>query len=125
PYLINALIAIEDYRFENHSGIDLRSFTRAVVFYILPGSYAGGGSTLSQQVAKNLYQTRTERFEGLLHNIPGVGIFIDKLKEVIIAVKLETSYTKKEILQMYLNTVPYGSNAHGIKVAAQTYFNTT
>ncbi len=125
PNLINALIAVEDYRFERHSGIDLRGLSRAVVFYLLPGQYAGGGSTLSQQLAKNLYETRSERYEGGLHKIPGVGKFIDKVKEWIVAVQLERSYTKKEILQMYLNTVPYGSNAHGIKVAAQTYFNTT
>lgn len=125
PNLINALIAVEDYRFENHSGIDLRGLSRAIVFYLLPGSYAGGGSTLSQQLAKNLFDTRSERYEGALHGIPGLGKFIDKVKEWIVAVKLERSYTKKEILQMYLNTVPYGSNAHGIKVAAQTYFNTT
>lgn len=125
PNLINALIAVEDYRFERHSGIDLRGLARAVVFYLTPGAYAGGGSTLTQQLAKNLYQTRSERYEGLLHNIPGLGKFIDKVKEWIVAVKLEKSYTKKEILQMYLNTVPYGSNAHGIKVAAETYFNTT
>lgn len=125
PNLINALIAVEDYRFEQHSGIDLRGLSRAVVFYLLPASYAGGGSTLSQQLAKNLFETRSERYEGALHGIPGLGKFIDKVKEWIVAVKLERSYTKKEILQMYLNTVPYGSNAHGIKVAAQTYFNTT
>lgn len=125
PNLINALIAVEDYRFEEHSGIDFRGLTRAIVFYLLPGGYAGGGSTLSQQLAKNLFETRSERYEGSLHSIPGLGKFIDKVKEWIVAVKLERSYTKKEILQMYLNTVPYGSNAHGIKVAAQTYFNTT
>lgn len=125
PNLVNALIAVEDYRFEEHSGIDLRGLSRAIVFYLLPGSYAGGGSTLSQQLAKNLYETRSDRYEGGLHKIPGVGKFIDKVKEWIVAVQLERSYTKKEILQMYLNTVPYGSNAHGIKVAAQTYFNTS
>ena len=119
PNLVNALIAVEDYRFEKHSGIDFRGLMRAIFFYLMPGGYAGGGSTLSQQLAKNLFETRSERYEGALHTIPKLGKFVDKVKEWIVAVKLERSYTKKEILQMYLNTVPYGSNAHGIKVAAK------
>src|SRR5690606_29760556 len=86
PYLINALIAVEDCRFEKHSGIDRRGLTRAVVFYLLPGSYAGGGSTLSQQLAKNLIETRSEKYEGALHKLPGIGKFVDKVKEWIVAV---------------------------------------
>lgn len=125
PNLIKALIATEDIRFEEHSGIDLRGLSRATVYYLVPGQYAGGGSTLTQQLVKNLFEARSEKYEGLLHKVPQLGRFIDKAKEWIVAIKLERSYTKEEIISMYLNTVPFGSNAHGIKVASQTYFNTS
>lgn len=121
PNLVNALICTEDYRFEKHSGIDLRSLSRVLFRSIILGQDAGGGSTLTQQLAKNLFKTR--EFEGLLTDLPLIKTVIVKTKEWIVAVKLEKSYTKKEILSMYLNTVDFSSNAYGIKVAAKTYFN--
>ena len=121
--LINALVATEDIRFEDHAGIDPQAMLR-VAGGILTGSRKGGGSTLTQQVAKNLFDTRSDELNnGLLNDIPGLGMLILKTKEWIMAVKLERSYTKREILTMYLNTVDFGSNAFGIKVASKTFFN--
>lgn len=116
PYVVNALVATEDSRFYDHSGIDFeRSFS--IIFYNLMG-HAQGGSTITQQLAKNLFNG------GGSHN-PFVRI-TQKLKELIIAVQLERHYTKQEILTMYLNTVDFGAyNTWGIKSAARTYFNTT
>jgi penicillin-binding protein 1A len=124
PNLINALIATEDYRFEKHSGIDLRGMGRVLVKSLLMGnSSTGGGSTLSQQLAKILFNTRGKNFEGHLSEVPGIRMLIIKVKEWIVAVKLEQAYTKKEILTMYLNTADYSSNSFGIHVAAKTYFD--
>ncbi|WP_073092640.1 penicillin-binding protein 1A [Cyclobacterium lianum] len=124
PNLINALIATEDVRFEDHSGIDPRGLTRVLVKTLILGqSGAGGGSTLSQQTAKNLFKTRTEASQGLLSNIPVLRMIIIKTKEWIVAAKLERAYTKEELLTMYLNTSDFGSNAFGIKTAASTFFN--
>ncbi|MBB6609794.1 transglycosylase domain-containing protein [Pontibacter sp. Tf4] len=121
--LINALVATEDIRFEEHSGIDPQAMLR-VASGIITGDLKGGGSTLTQQVAKNLFDTRSEELNnGLLNDVPGLGMLILKTKEWIMAVKLERSYTKREIMTMYLNTVDFGSNAFGIKVAARTFFN--
>ncbi|WP_114782032.1 penicillin-binding protein 1A [Botryobacter ruber] len=121
--LIQALVATEDARFEEHSGIDAEATARVIVA-VLTGQSKGGGSTLTQQVAKNLFSTRSEDLNrGLLNNVPGVRMLILKTKEWIMAIKLERSYTKKEIMTMYLNTVDFGSNAFGIKVAAKTFFN--
>ncbi|MDZ4845948.1 MAG: transglycosylase domain-containing protein [Chitinophagales bacterium] len=110
PNLVNALIATEDIRFYNHSGVDVRAIARAVSGL---GS-KGGGSTLSQQLAKNLFPRE---------NLNKIKLIIRKLKEWIIAVRLEKCYTKDEILTMYLNTVEFSSNSYGIKSAAKTYFN--
>ncbi|EON77327.1 Multimodular transpeptidase-transglycosylase [Lunatimonas lonarensis] len=122
--LINALIATEDVRFDKHSGIDARGMIR-VLFksLILQQKGAGGGSTLSQQTAKNLFKTRTKDMQGALSRIPGLNMLIIKCKEWIVATQLERSYTKDEILTMYLNTSDFGSNAYGIKTAAKTFFN--
>ncbi|OKL40972.1 penicillin-binding protein 1A [Pontibacter flavimaris] len=121
--LINALVATEDIRFEDHAGIDPQSMVR-VAAGIITGDRKGGGSTLTQQVAKNLFDTRSDELNnGLLNDITGLRMLILKTKEWIMAVKLERSYTKREILTMYLNTVDFGSNAFGIKVAAKTFFN--
>ncbi|WP_242922061.1 penicillin-binding protein 1A [Pontibacter liquoris] len=123
--LINALRATEDIRFDEHSGIDPQAMGR-VAASILLGQSKGGGSTLTQQVAKNLFRTRGEELNGgLLNDIPGMRMLIHKTKEWIMAVKLERSYTKKEIMVMYLNIVELGSNAFGIKAAAKTFFNKT
>jgi penicillin-binding protein 1A len=116
---INALIATEDARFFEHNGVDLRA-TFSVFWYFAKGDNRGG-STITQQLAKNLYKTRRIS-TGLLGFIPGLRTIIAKTKEWITAVKLERSYSKQEILTMYLNTVDFGSNTFGIKVASQTYF---
>ncbi|MFL5730193.1 MAG: penicillin-binding protein 1A [Cytophagaceae bacterium] len=124
PNLVHALVATEDSRFEEHSGIDLRGLLRVFFKTFLGGqSNAGGGSTLSQQLAKNLFDTRSAKYEGTLSNVPGLGKLIFKTKEWITAVQLERSYTKTEILTMYLNTVDFGSNAFGIEVASRTFFD--
>uniref|UniRef100_UPI004048BE79 penicillin-binding protein 1A n=1 Tax=Algoriphagus sp. TaxID=1872435 RepID=UPI004048BE79 len=125
PNLVQALIATEDERFEAHSGIDLQAMLRVFVKSILLGQDAGGGSTLSQQTAKNLFKTRTDAGAGFLSSIPGVRILIIKTKEWIVATQLERAYTKNEILTLYLNTSEFGSNAFGIKTAAKTFFNKT
>ena len=115
PYLVNALIATEDIRFYEHSGIDFNSLGRVFVKTILGGNVAGGGggSTITQQLALNLFSERSTNT---------IRRMIQKLQEWVTAVKIERSYTKEEIIAMYLNTVPFGSNAFGIKAAAQTFF---
>lgn len=125
PNIISALLATEDYRFEEHAGIYLKGLYRALFMSILLRRNKGGGSTISQQLAKNLFQTRDEAYKGRLSNLPILKTLIVKTKEWIVAVQLERAYTKKEILTMYLNTVSFGSHAYGIKVAAKTFFNTT
>jgi penicillin-binding protein 1A len=119
--LITTLLVTEDIRFTKHSGIDLRGLLRAVQGK-LTFSFRGGGSTITMQLAENLYGTSTEN-QGSLYQYPSVGQLITKLKEWIIAIQLEASYTKEEILAMYLNTLEYGANSFGIKVAAKTFFN--
>ena len=119
--LVNALRATEDVRFEEHSGIDLRSLVR-VAWGVFTFNQQGGGSTLSQQLARNLFSTRSELHDGALSEVPIVGTVIIKIKEWILAVHIERRFTKKEIMTMYLNTVDFGSNAFGIKVAANTFF---
>ncbi len=126
--LVTTLLVTEDIRFYDHSGIDLKGLVRASYgvtknILTLGGSgLEGGGSTITQQLAKNLFKIRKEN-KGKLSDIPFLGLVISKIKEWIVAVKLEEYYTKKEILAMYLNTAEYGSNSYGIKVAAKTYFN--
>lgn len=128
PAMVKSLMAAEDIRFREHSGIDLRAVTRAV-FGVVTGKKLGGGSTLTQQLAKNLFDIRgtedKDKYKGKLGNIKGLGKLIDKSKEWILSVILESKYTKDEILAMYLNTIPLGHNTMGVKVAAKTYFNTT
>lgn len=127
PYLVNALIATEDARFKDHSGIDFRAMF-GVVVGILQGGERGGGSTITQQLAKNLFKTRKKeglRKKGLLGYVPGFKTLIIKTKEWLTAIKLERYYTKDEIILWYLNTVDFGSNSYGIKVASQRYFNTS
>lgn len=121
--LIEALIATEDARFANHSGIDPRSLVRVFKGVVSGNSSSGGGSTLTQQVAKNLFDTRSEMYRGVLGHIPFIRTVINKTKEWILSVVLERKYTKREIMQMYLNTVSFGNNTYGIKVASKTYFN--
>jgi penicillin-binding protein 1A len=121
PNVINALIATEDIRFYQHSGIDLKGFV-AIFYYSIKGNRRGS-STISQQLAKNLFKTRTDK--GLLGHIPAVNVLIAKTKEWMLAVELERRYTKTEIITMYLNTVDFGSNSFGIKTAARTFYSTS
>ncbi len=108
----NALLATEDVRFFEHTGVDLRALMR-VVKGVATGNSQGGGSTVTQQLAKNLFPRE---------RLSKVQLVARKFKEWIIAVKLERSYTKEEIMAMYLNTVPFSDNAFGIKSAAYVYF---
>ena len=121
PELISTLLVTEDYRFKEHSGIDLKALLRAI-FGKLTFQFKGGGSTLTMQLAENLYGTNSQN-QGAIYAISSLGQIVTKLKEWIIAFQLEQSYTKEEILAMYLNTVEYGSNSFGIQVAAKTFFN--
>ncbi len=123
PDVVHALIATEDIRFEKHSGIDVRGLFRVGLKTILGGQNTGGGSTLTQQLAKNLFNTRDIQDRSKLRRI--IDLVIVKFKEWNTAVRLERYYTKKEILVMYLNTVPFGHEAYGIKSAARMFFNTT
>ena len=122
PPIVAALIATEDARFRTHSGIDIPSLARvAVKTVLLQNTSQGGGSTITQQLAKNLFPRDTVRNRGRL--VRNAKLVTSKLKEWITALKLEYNYTKEEIAAMYLNTVEYGSNAYGIKSAALTFFN--
>lgn len=124
PAFFKALIDTEDERFYKHFGIDPIGLFGAVKDALLHHD-GRGASTITQQLAKNMFRVRSQYSTGLLGHIPGVRMLIIKSKEWIIATKLETVYSKKEILTMYANTVDFGSNAYGIKTGASTYFNTT
>lgn len=108
-YVIDALIATEDERFYDHSGIDAKGVVRAVVFL----GQKGGGSTITQQLALNMFDERASN---------KIARSIQKLKEWIIAVKLERNFTKQEIIALYLNTVSFSENVYGIRNAARTFF---
>lgn len=117
PFLINALVATEDARFFKHSGVDFRALMRvAFKTFLLQQDHAGGGSTISQQLAKNLFGRRGD---GVL------GLASTKIKEMFTARRLEKTYSKEELLKLYLNTVPFGDNIFGVKVASQRFFNTS
>ncbi len=107
--VVNCLKATEDVRFDEHSGIDVRGLMRAVFGF----GHDGGASTLTQQLAKNLFKRHHTK----------LMLPFDKLREWLIAVRLERKYTKIEILNLYLNIVPFSENAYGIKTAAQTFFS--
>ena len=124
PKFWEALIDTEDERFYRHHGIDYQAFAAALKDYLLHRD-ARGASTITQQLAKNLFRVRTQYSTGLLGTIPGLKMLIMKSKEWITAYKLEWYFSKEEILTMYANTVDFGSNAFGIKTAAKTYFGTT
>ncbi len=124
PQFWKALIDTEDERFYRHIGIDFQGLFGAAKDALV-GNDARGASTITQQLAKNMFRVRTQYSTGLLGKIPGIKILIMKSKEWIIALKLEMLYDKKEILTMYANTVDFGSNSYGIKTASKTYFNTT
>ena len=122
PSLVQAAVSTEDKRFYKHSGIDFIGLGR--VFFktlLMMDTSQGGGSTITQQLAKSLYPRREVNSK-----IPGWSKVVTvwtKLKEWITAVKLERNYTKEEIVVMYLNTIPFGSNAFGIKAASKTFFD--
>lgn len=122
PYLVDALIATEDIRYYRHSGIDVRGLGRAIVRTILLGQNTGGGSTITQQLAKQLYPRDTSKTSVLIKNLK---LGLTKFKEWQTAIKLERSYTKEEIITMYLNKFDFLYNAIGIRSAARVYFNTT
>jgi len=124
PHLVDALVDTEDVRYYRHSGIDLRSLTRVAIKSVLLGKDEGGGSTISQQLAKNLFPRDTTvnktKIGRTLH------LATNKFKEWNTGVRLERSYSKNEIIAMYLNTVPFGGESIiGIKSASRTFFNTT
>jgi len=117
PEFMSSLIAVEDSRFWTHHGIDLRSWMRVLVKRILLGQEsAGGGSTLSQQLAKNLFPRKDFWLGSML---------INKYREFIIASRLEKSYSKEELLTFYVNTVPFGENIYGLDAAADRFFSKT
>ncbi len=120
--LVKALVATEDVRYYTHSGIDFFALARVVGKTILSGQRdQGGGSTITQQLAKNLFPRDTVQNRSAVDKAG--RLVISKLKEWVTAVKLEHNYTKEEIIAMYFNTMGYGSNAFGIKSAAHTFFN--
>ena len=123
PELVNTLIISEDHRFLDHSGIDLPAYLR-VAFGLLTFNPQGGGSTITQQLAKNLYTRNPDRsLDGHLAILGGYAKrLIEKVKEWAIAIELERNFTKEEIIAMYLNTTEFSSNSYGIKVASETYF---
>ncbi len=122
PALVAALVSTEDMRFYSHSGIDFISLARVGIKTLaMRNSAQGGGSTITQQLAKNLFPRDTTVYGSSI--VRNAKLVTFKLKEWITAVKLEYNYTKEEIIAMYLNTVAYGSNAYGIKSAARTFFN--
>jgi penicillin-binding protein 1A len=115
--IVDALISTEDARFYDHSGIDFRALGRVLVRTILGGnSDSGGGSTITQQLAKNMFPRE---------DLNKIQVLFRKIKEWIIASKLERNYTKNEIIAMYLNTVDFGNQSFGIKSAAKVFYNTT
>lgn len=114
-HVIDALLATEDVRFYQHHGIDTRSLGRVLVkSLLLQNESSGGGSTITQQLAKNLYPRRDYWI---------FSLFINKLREMIIASRLEKAYNKKDILTLYLNTIPFGDNTYGLEAAAQRFFS--
>lgn len=117
PHLIHALIATEDARFYEHKGIDARAWMR-VLFrtVLLQDESGGGGSTLTQQLAKNLFSRKRYWF---------FSILVNKMREITIARRLEKLYSKEELLTLYFNTVPFGGNIYGVEVACRQFFNTT
>lgn len=116
PHVINALIATEDRRFFEHEGIDFQSWKRIAWGVVTRKESLGGGSTLSQQLAKNLYPRKN-------YYVPGVSILINKIRENFISIRLEKVYTKDDLLNLYLNTVPFGGDIFGINIASKFYFN--
>lgn len=124
PHLVHALLATEDSRYKQHTGVDVEAIFRVIIrTVVLQQEGTGGGSTLTQQLAKLLYSNRN--FKGMNKLQYYFSLFTIKFKEWITAVKLERAYTKEEIIAMYLNQVDFLYDSYGIRAAAETYFNTT
>lgn len=123
PTLVKTLVCTEDVRFYKHFGVDFHGLASA--FRDAVAGRPRGASTITQQLVKNMYRTRSQYSTGFLGSLPGLRLFIEKTKEWTAATKLEIFYSKNEILTMYLNTVSFGSNAYGIHTASKTYFNTS
>ncbi len=128
PLVVQALIAREDHRFREHSGIDSWGLLRVISKTILLGNKSqGGGSTITQQLAKNLYTRQskynTDTVESKFGFFNKISLSVTKFKEWVIAIKLERNYSKEEIITMYLNTVPFGGEDYGLKIASRTYYN--
>ncbi|MFD1256547.1 transglycosylase domain-containing protein [Mucilaginibacter terrae] len=121
PNLINALVATEDVRFFKHHGVDYYGFLSSLIS--TAKGDRRGASTITQQLAKNLFKTRKRKSQGLISYVPVVRTVVFKFKEWLTAFKIEHVYTKQQILVMYFNTVPFGNNSFGIKTAALKYFN--
>jgi penicillin-binding protein 1A len=121
PNLINALVATEDVRFFKHHGVDYYGFFSSLISTATGDKR--GGSTITQQLAKNLFQTRKRKAQGFIRHIPVVRTIAYKFKEWLTAFKIEHVYNKQQILTMYFNTVPFGNNSFGIKTATLKYFN--
>lgn len=109
-YTYNAFVAVEDKRFYSHSGIDFKRVLGAIAHNLKSGGYKEGASTISQQLIKNTHLNNNKTFKR-------------KINEMLLAKELEKNYSKKEILEMYLNTIYFGRNAYGIETAANVYFN--
>ncbi|MCJ8211166.1 penicillin-binding protein [Mucilaginibacter sp. RS28] len=121
PNLINALVATEDVRFYKHNGVDVYGFFSSII-QTAKGDKRGG-STITQQLAKNLFQTRKRKSQGVIRKIPVLRTVVYKCKEWLTAFKIEHLYSKQQILTFYFNTVPFGNNSFGIKTATLKYFN--
>ncbi|WP_346930004.1 biosynthetic peptidoglycan transglycosylase [Clostridium sp.] len=109
---LDAIVSVEDHRFYNHNGIDLIAIGRSVISNIDAGKIVMGGSTITQQLAKNLFFTHEQKLER-------------KIAEVFVVRELEKNYSKKEILELYVNVIYYGDGYSGIKQASRGYFNTS
>jgi penicillin-binding protein 1A len=123
PSIVNALIATEDVRFYSHHGVDFYSFFTSILSTAKGDKR--GGSTITQQLAKNLFETRKRKSQGIIKHVPFIRTIVYKCKEWLTAFKIEHVYTKQEILTLYLNTVPFGNNSFGIKTASLKFFDKT
>jgi penicillin-binding protein 1A len=108
-YMVDAIIAVEDRKFFSHWGVDIFGIARALVTNVREGRIAQGGSTITQQLARNLF----DMYENTLTR---------KIKEALLAVRIERAYSKDEILEMYLNQIYFGAGAHGVEAAARVFF---
>ena len=121
PDLIHALVATEDVRFYKHSGVDFYGFLTSMVS--TAKGDRRGGSTITQQLAKNLFETRKKKSQGVIKHVPFIRTLVFKCKEWLTALEIEHVYSKQQILTLYFNTVPFGNNSFGIKAASLKYFN--